>query len=520
MPTLLDILELESLLAAQNDKQETIYLARRYYRGDQDIYLNDRAREYLGLHKDNAFKFNICKTIVRALADELNLLGFSTDEQGEGDDAKKPVAEWVADLFEANKLESLQKSVHKAAISESESFVIVEWDPEEERAKIIYNPAYVSTDAQGDGMGVYAIYENDDPEQKLIAAVKEWIEKISSATGIDRSRRRRTIYYPDHFERWVFDQLGVWEHFTEPLGVNEDGSIVELGWLIDNTDNGEPLGIPVFHFRNEDDTPEHWDAIPMQDAINKTLVDILAAGDLTAFQSFFGFGFYPTTDGKEPKADGSNLMKMGPAQFNGTLKSSSEASLQVINGQDSTFLMNQFKDLVLSTAQMTDTPASRFIVTAQIASAETIKGQERGLRKKGATRRKLFGDTWIGVVNMARKLSNVYGGAGLSDTVVFSPLWEHTESLEELAQKKETLGIPVEQLWREAGYDESQIATMKKDPSYRVAFERALWEGYQAASLNNVPLRTYLERVGIPEEEIDALIQSIENQAPIPAVGL
>jgi hypothetical protein len=528
MPTQLEIAQIEAILSEFNDHQEAVLLARGYYQGNQDIYLNDRALEYLGIHKDNTFRFNMCKTIVRALADELNLIGMGTDEEAEEEDTSKPVAEWVAEVFERNKVDQLQKETHKAALADSESFVIVEWDPEEEFPKFTLNPFYIGTDISdsggriGDGMGCYMIYENNDPTQKVIAAVKEWIELIPrGATGAPYSRRRRTIYYPDHFERWVMESGGIWDHFIEPMGTNEDGEPQVRDWRIENVGpDGEPLGIPVFHFKNEDLAPEHWDAIPMQDATNKSLVDVLAAGDLTAFQSFFGFGFYPTIDGKVPTANGSNLMKMGPAQFNGTTKSASEASLQVITGQDPTPLMNQFKDLVLATAQITDTPADRFIVTAQIASADTLKGQEAGLRKKAKTRRKLFGDPWVGVFDMARTLSNLYGGAGLSEDVSFSPIWETTVSLDELQQKKDTLGISIEQLWREAGYNENQIAAMKQDPSFRVEFERKLWEGYQAASLNGIPLRTYLERIGVPKAEIDALEKSIRENSSVPSEDL
>lgn len=517
MPTALEILEIEAAIADIQDHQEGVQLARDYFNGKHAIYLNDRAREYLGLHKDNTFKFNMCRTIVTSLANELNILGFATDENPEGD-SPRPVAEWISQVFEDNKIDSLQDEIHESALSDSESFVIVEWDPIEERPSLIHNPYFVDPDSGGDGTGVYMVYENNDPKQKLIAAVKRWIETVRTGVlGPARSRLRMTIYYPDHFERWVYDSAGRWEHFEEDTGeVDEEGERIIKDWYIDNTDSqGEPIGIPVFHFKNKGLRPEHWDAIPMQDSVNKTLIDVLAAADLTSFQSYFGFGFYPTTDGKSPASDGSNLMKMGPAQFNGTTKTPDQASLQVIQGQDSSHLMDQFKDLVLSTAQITDTPASRFVVTAAIASDKTIKEQERGLKKKGADRRGLFSPPWVEIMNMARKLSNIYGAAGLSEDVKISPIWEHTETLEELQQKKETLEIPIEQLWREAGYTEEQIETMKKDSSYRLKFEAALWEGAIKASQNAIPLDLYLERIGLPSEEIKNIMDRIANQSGV-----
>lgn len=505
----LELAQLEGILLNQEEEEEAILLARRYFAGDQDVYLNARALEFLGVHTSNKFRLNICRTICTALAEELNLLGFDTNEEPRRDGSPKPLAEWARDLFVKNKGDSLQDLIHEGAISESESFIIVEWDPIDRYARLIHNQRYISTDSGGDGMGVFMIYENDDLNQRPRAAVKQWIE-TDYRGSTPYSVTRRTVYYPDRIERWIYD-AGRWEPFIS------EGEAWPLPWI---DGSGEPIGIPVFHFYNKGRRPEHWDAIPMQDGINKTLVDAFAAGDLTAFKTFFGFGFYPTVDGKEPNSDGSNVFKMGPAQFNGTMRGSDEASLQVIEGSDISPFYNALKDQILLTAQITETPASRFTVTAQIAAEGTLKEQDRSLKKKGADRRGLFGVPWVGALSMARKLTNINSGAGLSEEIQFRPIWEHTESLETLAQKKDTLEIPIEQIWREAGYSESEIEAMKQAPSYRVEFERALWEGWNQASLSGIPLRVYLERVGLPDEEIKAIEAAIENQSGEPAVDL
>lgn len=504
----LELAQLEGILLNDEEEQISIYLARRYFKGDQDVYLNDRALEFLGIHKSNQFRLNICRTIVTSLSEELNLIGFDTNEKPK-EGAPKPLSVWARALFVQNKGDSLQDLVHEGAIAESESFIIVEWDPVEEYTRWIHNQRFISTDSGGDGMGVWMIYENDDLNQRPRAAVKQWIE-TEYRGSTPYSVTRRTIYFPDRIERWIFDN-GLWDRFFV------DGEEWPLPWL---DGSGAPLGIPVFHFYNKGRRPEHWDAIPMQDGINKTLVDAYAAGDLTAFKTFFGIGFYPTTDGKAPDSTGSNVFRMGPAQWNGTMRPASEASLQVIEGSDVGPFYEAIKDQVLFTAQITETPASRFVVTAQVASADTIKEQDRSLKKKGADRRGLFGVPWAGVVSMSRKLTNLNSSSGLDEEIRFRPIWEHTETLDTLAQKKDTLEIPIEQIWREVGYTEEQIEAMKTAPSYRVAFEKALWEGWNQVSLSGIPLRIYLERVGLPAKEIDIIEQAIENQSAEPAVDL
>jgi hypothetical protein len=510
MVTTLELTQLEAMLQDFLGEQENVMLARNYFNGVQEVYLTARAQEFLGLHGDaNTFKLNVCRTIVTAVANELNLIGFDTNEKTDGTKPKEQAA-WAMEVYKKNKLDSLQDAVHESALADSETFVIVEWDAEQKYPRMIHNPRFVDVDAGGDGMGAWMVYENDDPNQKPIAGVKQWIETTWTLNGTATSEIRRTLYYPDRIERWVY-RNATWQHFIE----------IDEEWPIPWVDKqGEPLGIPVFHFKNKGIRAEHWDAIPMQDAVNKQLVDILAAGDLTAFKSLFGFGFYPTIDGKEPKADGSNVMKMGPAQFNGTLKAPDQASLEQIEGADVGPLVETLVKLVLFTAQITDTPASKFVVTAAIASEKTIKEQDAALKKKATDRRGLFGDSWTGVINMARKLANLNGNAMLNEDVQFIPVWEHTETLEELGQKRQTLNIPLEQLWIEAGYTPEQIAAMKATPEYRATFEKALWEGYNAASQSGIPLETYLKRVGVPEAEIKIILDDMANQSGVPATNL
>lgn len=499
---------LDWLVQQMQADEESILEARNYYNGIQEDFLTARVREFLGLHKDNPFTLNVCETVVSAVANILNVTGFDTDEEPDQDGIKAQSA-WAAEVWEENKMDSLQDVVHEFALADRETFVIVEWDPEQSIPRLIHNQRFVGVDAGGDGMGVWMVYENDDIYQRPLYAVKQWVETNWNSSGVPRTVTRRTVYYPDRIERYFYDYG--WKRYEQE----------DVPWPQPHTDTlGRPLGIPVIHFKNKGYRPEHWKAIPLQDAINKTLVDILGANDLTAFKSFFAFGFMPTTDGKVLAEDGSNAMTIGPGVINGVAgKDPSQASLQEIEGADNTPLMDALKDLVTLTAQLTDTPVSRFVVTAQVASEDTIKAQTEALEKKGENRRGLFGDAWSQVLAMARRYDNLYGGAGLDDTVELSPIWTHDRTLDELQTKGQALGIPQEQIWAEAGYTAWQISVMKEMPSYRLQFEKQLWEGATAAT-QNIPLEEYLRRCGLPEEEIKRISESIVNNQNIPPTDL
>lgn len=452
---MVDAIELsymEALFKDYLDEQEAIVLARNYHMGEQTVYLTDRMKEFLNLNADIPFRLNVCRVIVDTLKDELSVIGFDTNEQA---DAKKQ-AEWALELWQSNRMDGVQSEVHEFALRDRETFVIVEWDDEKQRPNMVHNQVFTDLDADGDGLGCWMKYANDDPNQAAEFAVKQWTETVSE-DGRQVTRTRRTFYFPDRIEKWVYAPGG-WTHYEE------EGKDWPIAWV---DAQGNPLGIPVIHFKNANMMPEAWDAIPMQDAINKTLVDMLGTVDLAGFPMLKVFGFFPTTDGKALAADGSNQLKLSPMALLGSQKMPSEASLDKIPGEDPTPIMNTLKDLLVLTAMITSTPTSRFIITAQVAGEGSQKESRDALKKKARNRRIKFGDAWEDAMTMARKLANRYSAAGMDESVRFSTLWETSVDLNELKTKREALQIPLEQLWQEAGYSPSRIAAMKETDEYQ-----------------------------------------------------
>jgi len=448
-----DMAILEAMVNDMLEDHKMIVLARRYHNGDQDVYLDARMREFLDLHSENPFRLNVCKGVVNAVRDELTVVGFDTDETPDTQ-GKKAQAEFAMGVATANRLDALQGDVHEAVLRDRETFVIVDWDAENKRVRLTHNQRFTDVGALGDGTGCWMVYENDDPNQPARAAVKQWTEIIYDTQGQPSFSTRRTVYYADRIEKWFYD--GGWhEYITD-----------EEPWPLPWVDRKKkPLGIPVIHFKNKGMMPEAWDAIPMQDAINKVLVDVLATGDMSAFSVFVALGFYPTVDGQPVKDDGSNLLPIKPGSWVGTTKSRNDADVKKLDGQDVTSMMNALKDLIVMTAQITDTPVSRFVSSGQVSSSETLKEQEQPLKKKAADRRVLFGNAWEDCMVMARKLANLFGRANLKEGTQFSTLWQHSESLDDL-KKKQELGIPQETLWAEIGYSPTQITAMKGTDEY------------------------------------------------------
>ncbi len=449
-------------------RQKNVALARDYFAGEHAVPLTDRQRAYLGFQSGGRFAANYCKPVVNAVVEKLLVAGLQC--------ADEAVSAWAWRTWLANRMDGLQGDVHRAAVCDGEAFVMVDW--EGGRPRFVLHPRYVSSQAGGDGFGCKAFYPNDDPRLPMLYATKRWTETVAarSETGLSGSRKetrqRLTVYFPARVEKYVLttsNEAG-WAPFAE-----EDGGTWPVAWM---DGAGRPLGIPVVHFRNPDLRSELWDAVPLQDAINKALLDLLASLDANGFQTLFAKGFYATTDENPPAKDGSNYLTVAPGQIIGT--TAPDAALTAIAGADVQPMIEGLWTLVLVLAQVTDTPVSRFQISRQVASAESQKEAEAALLAKVRGRQTSFGNAWEDVLGVARRLEQAFGTRGLDEAAAISTQWapaetrDEKEHIEMLGLKREKLNVPLAQIWAEAGYSQDEIAAMMASPEMqaRVAGER------------------------------------------------
>lgn len=506
--------KLDTIISDTLSEQSQILLARAYHNGVQPIHLTERQKEFLDIHSDNQFCLNLIRTVVNAVRDELEVIGFQTSENDKDGNTQ---AKWFWDLWTKNKMDSRQGRNHEAILRDRESFIILDWEADTKVLSMIFHERYISPKANaweglwtglqqetkdvmtGNGQGVFVIYQNDDIDQPMIAAVQQWYEA-------EKERVRRTVYYDDRIERFFFDK-------TEWVQLEENP---KQDWT---TTDGKPIGIPVIHFYNPGMLPEAWDAIPPQDAINKTWVDVLAIGDSAAMPLLVVLGLYPTVDGKEPAEDGSNVWKWGPGEIIGNKNvKAGDGSIDKMEGSDPTPLMNTMKDQVVFLAQITDTPVSRFLTTGQIASAETLKEQEQGLKKKAKNKRVVFGDAYEQVMFMARRIFNALGGGKMDETVSISTVWKDVSSADEILQETNA-GIPQEVAWSKFGYTDKQIQAIKDTPAYRIKFLQMFWEAYNTASQSGVTVEGFCAALKLSADDTKLIMDSVATDT-IPPTGI
>ena len=437
-----------SMSAGETTTQKLISTYRNYYAGVHKVFLTDRQKAWLDQHDGNiSFTVNHTATVVDAVVERLRVLSFAS-----GDPALDATLwQWWQD----NRMDVVQVETHRTAVRDGESAVITTWNEDERRPEYILHPRFVEKSAGGDGFGFFVDYPNDNYLTRPNYAVKRW-------TDAD-NKERHTYYYPDRIERYI-TQRGKLVEYSD-----NEGDQWPIPWV---NQAGRPIGIPVAHFRNSGLESDIKPIIPLQDALNKAWLDLMAASDMTAFRMLVFLGWVPTTDGKEPDAEGSNLVKVAPGQMLATRKAPDTANVHEIEPADLTPLLEVEDRIVYRMALLSNIPASRFLTSKQIAGAETQKEQEKPLIAKVEERQALFGNGWEDLCAVSLRMAQAFGGMSIPDKLQLSTVWKPAGVVDEEVQlanarSKQGLGVPFEMVMANLGYTADEIKTMMNSPEYR-----------------------------------------------------
>lgn len=407
----------------------------RYYDGKHDLaFATQKFQTAFGtLFRE--FALNLCPVVCDAMRDKLKITGFSVEDSG-GNDTEH-VAETARRIWSANRMALRSGEVHKEALKTGDAYVIV-WPDTAGNAAIYPNRAAACT----------VVYSEEEPG-RIERAAKYWRTRDG--------RVRLNLFYPDRIEKYISD------------GRSEAGLPDAKAFSLyrENADEGviaNPFGVvPVFHFANNSETgafgrSEMEAAIPVQDGLNKTVLDMLVAMEYSAFRQRWVAGIELEIDeatGKplEPYVAGIEQLWVASdpkARFGDFDPSDLEQFLKVKDG----FRMD--------IASVTGTPLHYLMQTTKgVPSGESIRKAETRFLAKVRDRQESFGQVWADVMSLACAAGG--NGAG----VRFATNWEdpapvsERELLENILMKKE-IGIPVEQALREAGYGDDDVRQMTR----------------------------------------------------------
>jgi len=389
---------------------------RNYAQGKQDQPLSaDQKRHLAGLTK-HRFADNVCHKVLAIGASRLELTGFAVDNQA--------VQTFLADLWTKTHLADLQYDIHYATLRDGNHAALLGWRVAEgldgDGNEIQTGRVVIQRERWWDGAsGMFVAYGDDG---RPAYAVKEW-EVVGESK---RSTKRRTVYLPDHIERYVQEGQG-WRPF--PLEGEDATGIVP--WV---KKDGSPLGIPIVHFANgsDDDAPYgvsdlDGGVIGLQDQINDLHWDIVAAARMAGYQMYTATGV-PA----EKNADGSSKpLRVGPGFLLRT--DNPNGRFGVLQAGDMSQLIATLRMKVRTVAANTMTPEHDIGggewpsgVALLRADMPAVVKAERGARS--------LGPTWETAMHRGTEIANAYGSERLDEDALITAEFADPARLDALAK--------------------------------------------------------------------------------------
>lgn len=410
---------------------------REYYRGRQRGTHTPAQARYLRGVLGHLFCDNVCRKIINEAASRHVLTGWRVESDA--------VAEALDGLWVRNQLPAMQTAVGIAALRDGNTAVSLRWQTNDP-ARPSLGRVTLHRERWWDGKhGVFVAYGTDG---EPAYAVRDWEE----ATGATVTQRR-TIYFPDHLERYILQGDGWKPH---ALASDPDASGI-VPWV---KRDGRPLGIPIIHFAYGSDDDGRYGAsdldggvLGVQDEINDVQRDITATARLTGYQMYWATGSEPERDA----AGNRKPLLVGPGQM---LQSpSAETRYGVLPAGDLSKLHDALMTKITTACRMTDTPLH--VITGQWPSGTALLRAEMPLVAKVTRLNNQLGPAWATVAHRATEMLNTFGeGERLDEGALITTEWAPPEQLDALTLAQIDLARANALIARETLQDESSLVAM------------------------------------------------------------
>ncbi|MBC7901489.1 MAG: phage portal protein [Saprospiraceae bacterium] len=421
----------------------------RYHRGEHNLmFATEKFQNTFGsLFRE--FAMNLCPAICDAVKDKLKITEFRV-ESGRNDLASKAERIW-----QRNRMATRAGEVHKEALKNGDAYAIV-WPNAGGQPMIFPNKA----------ASVTVIYDDESPG-KVLWAAKYW--------RTHDKRTRLNLFYPDRIERYINtresdrtlpdakDFLPFRDEEIEISNLQNISASPQHSLSVSDSMIPNPYGVvPVFHFANNADIglpgqSELESAIPVQDGLNKSVLDMLVAMEFSAYRQRWAAGIEIEYDneGKAVAPFTAGIDHLWIAQNPHARFGDFEAA----NLDHFLKVKDSFR---VDMASVTGTPLHYLMPhTNRSQSGESLKKAETRFIAKVRDRQESFGQTWADLMAFALRVE------GHGNDIRLITAWEDAariserEVLENIILKKE-IGISAEQALAEAGYGDVDVAKMLK----------------------------------------------------------
>ncbi|MFT3743306.1 MAG: phage portal protein [Pyrinomonadaceae bacterium] len=402
----------------------------RYYNGDHDLaFATEKFENTFGtLFRE--FALNLCPVICDAVRDKLRVTGFSVEAST--NNSANSVNSATREIWFRNRMASRAGEIHKEALKCGDAYVFV-WP--DALGKAVFYPNSAS--------GITVVHNEGSPGS-ITWAAKSW-------TDADK-RIRLNILYPDRIERYISRTKA--DTFPDPTDMIAFADDSDAGYSV----IANPYGVvPVFHFANNADLgqlgrSELDAAMPVQDGLNKSVLDMLVAMEYSAFRQRWAAGIEV-----EYGEQGKSIAPFDSGVDHLWIAGNPSAKF----GDFETAQLEQFlkvKDSFrIDMASVTGTPLHYFLqVNAGLPSGEAPKKSETRFIAKVRDRQESFGQVWADVMAFALRIEHGSDAKLITEWEDPSPLSER-EFLENILLKRQ-IGLPVDKALIEAGYGVADVS--------------------------------------------------------------
>ncbi len=417
---------------------------RDYYEGDQD--LNFSTQEFIDTFGTQFadLRSNWMTVVIEAMEERLDVQRIRMrDDLGQVEDE---LSDDIWRVLLENEMEQLQNDIFNGALVEGRSYALV-WPDD-------LNPDIPRVDFQP-AQNMIVTYHPEDIKV-IDRAVKRWVTPDGG--------QRLTIYTRDFLYKYKLDPTGS----VDP----DDVTPRDTGWqqldIAESADPAWPLPnpfgeVPIVEFWNRSNRSELRDLMPLQDALNKTMRDMMIANEFQA-QNII----YIITSNEEPtdgwKASPGVVWHIQPeVDFEGKEVQTTVGTIQASNPDNFIATLETFLQHI---ATISRTPAHYFYLSSKqggrgdAPSGEALRVAETGLLKKVQKSQELWGLRWMRVARLiTMALGNFDPEVPLTGDTVWTHPMAHFQSilLEEGRQMISDLGLPPQLAWRHIGLTEEEI---------------------------------------------------------------
>lgn len=369
MPSKLDTL---AALTERLDAAEgRLTLLDQYYAGEQPLsFLAPESKAALG-DRFARMSSNICRLAVTSLAERLRVTAFTRD-------GKPDPAVWAAWL--RNDLDQLAGIAHREALTLGRSFVLV-WADQRGRAQVSIESARQT------------IVTRDPATREVVAGLKRWGDPVAR-------RGHAVLFEPDTITR-----------YASTANVVESIAMPATAWeTVEVLDN--PLGVvPLVPIVNTDrlldldGRSEMADLLPLVDALNKSLADLMVASEYFARPRRWATGVElveePVLDDNGEPTGETVAVNPYPEGNRMMINEATEGKFGQLPGADLAAYESGVKVILGQIMAVSALPAHYVgIFSDNPTSADSLRASEASLAARAEARQQTFGRSWEAVARL------------------------------------------------------------------------------------------------------------------------